>query len=202
MIKIDDMHNGPTGRSPEQVQMLKRVFQGMEVLDAKANIIINAKAEDFEGAHPNDLENCVFARACHRLYDSTTMVFMATLAYVDLPDENGNRKVYRFQLGEKFKAAIKEYDESKGAKFSPGVYTLLAMPICKTLDRQRERGIKRTASQADKLKKRTYEKRRRAKIKSTAYKVKTKNRAYRRGIVGVVRSGSGLVQTQIVRSCA
>lgn len=192
---VDDIGNGrPGGRTPEQIDLLRRVFQGMEIVDAKADVLINAKDEDFKGSTPNHLENCVFARACRRLYDSGVMLFMASVAYVDMPDEDGVRKVHRFIMGWKLRGAIRVMDESGGTKFVPGVFRLHAPPRANRLDYIRENSRQRRKDPAYRAKKAESQRHRKAAIVSRARTVKTRHRA---GTLGILRSGSGLVQTSL-----
>jgi hypothetical protein len=186
----------PEGRTREQVELLKRVFQGMEIVEAKADLIINAKHEDWVGSIPNDLENCVFARSCKRLYDSARMVFLATVAYVDHPDEKGVNKVHRYILSTRMREAIELLDVSKGTKFIAGMFTLLAPTFSNKLDFRRAADAKRRKRPDVRVKKLKADKHRRAIIRAEGRRViKTKNRA---GPLGVMRSGTGLVQTKKV----
>jgi hypothetical protein len=191
---IDDIGNGPTGRSPEQTALLKRVFQGMEVRDATADLIIIIKEEDYVGAIPRDMEHCGFANCGRRLYNSSTMVFMNTVAYVEIPDEDGVRRVLRFSIGSKMQGAIKVLDESNGTKHVTGTFVLKAPRMSHKLDTLMKYSRKQAKKPGRAQRKRTVEKQRKVAIKSKATVVKTRNRA---GVAGIVRSGTGLIQTVV-----
>jgi hypothetical protein len=184
-----------SGGNPRQTELLKRVFRGMEFRDATADMIIHVKSEDIVGAVPNDLEHCVFARTCARMFDSTLMVFMARTAYVDIEDEDGVRRVFRFHLGERMYRAVKKLDE-KGLPDS-GTYVLKAPSPANRLDTVRAAGKEKRAAPGYKKKQAAGNRRRRAIIKATGRPVKTKNQA---GPLGVIRSGSGLFQTKVIEA--
>jgi hypothetical protein len=201
--KIDDLV--VVGRrSEEQVELLKRVFAGMELKDATANMYLHAIDEDKVGAIPHDLRNCVFSKSCKRMFGSEAGVFLKDLAYVDMEDEDGVRRVLRFEMSEKMKRAVIKYDETDGREFEPGIYLLRAPPRSKNLDVRRQHSKNRRTDPKIRKKIHASGKRRRAQIKSTG-RVKTIEDARpigviqpRRGLLGIVRSGTGLIQTKVV----
>lgn len=189
---IDEI--GPNGRSHEQIDLLKRTYQGMEVRDAPANVVIHVTPDDLVGAVPSHLGDCVFAKTCRRMFNSGVLVFMATTAYLDMEDEDGVWRVFRFEVSMKMREAIKKFDE--GGRPETGTYTLLAISPHRTLEAMRRHSSERRKKLTVDDKKRRYrkEKKRRALIKSKARKVKTVRRA---GPLGILRSGTGLIQTTI-----
>jgi hypothetical protein len=196
--KLKKNHFHAKGRTPEQVEQLKRVFgNGMEVVDATADLVINAKDEDKVGAVRYNPLNCVFSRSCHRLFDSTAVVFFSRTIYLDFEDEDGVRRVHRYIAGRRIEKAIDEYDENES--FDSGTYLLRAPSKSSRLDEQRSYAKKRMANPVHRKKKNDLQKRRRALIKSKAHKVKTKDNAVARAIHGVIRNGSGLVYTRVLR---
>jgi hypothetical protein len=194
---IDDLDNS-WGRDTEQAEMLRRVFQGMELIDAKASIYLTVKDEDKVGAIPHDLEHCVFAKTCHRLFDSRAMVFMRSTAYVDLEDEDGIRKVHRFRMGSGMEQAVAEYDRTNGEVFRAGTYLLRAPAPSVMLNNLRAKSKKR---RIDPIKRKRERKaaQRKSVINSTAkIKAKSKSKAGVAGPRGVIRLGTGLVHTRVV----
>src|SRR5258708_23072287 len=123
------------------------------------------------------------------------VVLFRGIVYVDLPNEGIGSTVYRFIAGAAMERAIKKYDET--GVFDTGTYRLLAPEPSKRLNAQREkervRRRNRTPAQKNRIAKRNQE--REAHIKSKAYVVKTISQA---GLPGLVRNGSGFVQTKIV----
>lgn len=79
-------------------------------MEATETLIVIVNADDIDGANRADFENCAFARACKRLYQSTYASFKKCVAYVDLPDDKGVRRLHRFWLDEKSQKAISDYD--------------------------------------------------------------------------------------------
>ena len=187
--KAVDLEN--LGRRPEQVEILKRFFKGLPVREADGDLLVSVLRSDGVYAKRNNPEECVFSKSCQRLYNSTAVVFFAKVVYMDLPDEEGNRVVFRFLGSEKMCRAIKKYDET--GTFEPGIYKLLAPAKSQQLNVIRERSRLRT-TELTKAKKRVLERRRKALIKNKARRVKTLTSA---GIVGFVRNGGGLVQTKV-----
>jgi hypothetical protein len=204
--KIDDL-KVIGRRSQEQVEMLKRVFAGMELIDAKANMYLHAIHADQIGAIPHSLTNCVFAKTCTRLHGSTAVVFMKELAYIDMEDEDGVRRVLRFEMSEKMKRSVEKYDETDGREFEPGTYLLRAPSRSRSLDELRAHSKRRREDPKVRARMQASEKRRRAQIKSTARRIKNKEDARppgvilpRRGLLGIARQGTGLVQTKIIEN--
>jgi hypothetical protein len=195
---IDDLGPGPTGRTDKQVDLLKRVFAGMELMDATFNLHLTLKPEDGIGAIPRDLQNCQMAKCSKRLFGSENMVFMRTVAYVDLEGEDGIRRCYRFSMGDKIRTAVRLLDEEE-KKADPGVYILYAPTYSSTLDKRRAYE-KVTRKKPDYKKKRRIiakkMRRRKAIIKATGQPIRTINKA---SPVGIVRSGTGLIQTNIAK---
>ena len=67
--------------------------------------------------------SCRFAKAAHRIYGSTAVVFFKTIAYLDLPDENNKPYLARCSLREQVARAIAEWDQP-GGTMKPGSYYL------------------------------------------------------------------------------
>jgi hypothetical protein len=183
-------------------QALKRIFNGMEIKDAKAMLYLNATLEDMKNAKPRDLQKCVFAQTIRRTYGSTTVVFARGVAYLDMEDEDGVRKCFRFIYGTGMKDAIWDYDKSDGKKFKPGVYRLLPPPKSQTLNQKLKDARERRALHPEKY--REYARRFNRKKAIIKAKAKAEGKPTPRSKTldqtassGYLRSGTGLIQTRI-----
>jgi len=169
----------------------------MELIDAKADLYLTVIQEDGIGAKPRHLGECVYAKASHRLYNSTVMVFTKTTAYVDLEDEDGIRRVVRFLLSQRIINEIWGYDQSDGKIFHPGPYILLAPPRSQRLDVKLKDAKARRKRDPEQYKKRVARnnQKRRALIKSKGklFKPKTMDQSAN---LGYIRVGTGLIQTK------
>ena len=76
--------------------LLKRYFGPLECVDAKKDIRVFVSRIDFKGARRKDETNCVLARACKRAFGCTKVMVLRGRAYLDLPQEDGSRKLERF----------------------------------------------------------------------------------------------------------
>lgn len=129
------------GRSKAQAEVLGRFFEGLPVKDAQKPLLIVADKRDARGAVPGDPHQCVIARACGRLFNSSALVILRWAAYVDLPNEKGERELLRFHVPPPTRRAIVEFD--KTGVFPPGGFEL--RPFCKSLklDASRQRDKRR-----------------------------------------------------------
>ena len=107
------------------MRRLKRSYNGMPVKDAKANLTIVVIAEDVKGATRKDPSCCAFAQACKRLFKGQA-IFYKKIAYIELPDEDGNRYVHRYKLTASAMEFVAEYDRT--GKFPAGIGVSLLKP--------------------------------------------------------------------------
>lgn len=121
--------------------ILERTFGGLPVIDATENLRVFVNKEDIAKSVRSDPKRCVYAQACKRLFGATTILFLRSVAYVDLPDENNVRSINRFTLTANVRKKIEEFD--KTGKAHPGGFLLVAPPATMTLEGQRERWHKR-----------------------------------------------------------
>lgn len=165
-----------------QKQLVERWFDNMPVVEAKRELRIQPNKGDIKGAVPNDPHNCVFSKACARMWNSHAVLFFGTVAYVDLLSPNGQRRVERFLISEAGQKFIREVDAGKSVV--PGGFVLLP-PTRSTLVAARNK------SSRDK---------RKALLKGSAVVKKRKNKGkahYRKpsfARVSAARSGRGMVQ--------
>ena len=158
---------------------LRRWFGNLEVIEAKAELRVQPNEEDIKNAIPNDPKNCVFSRACQRMWSSTAVVFFGTIAYVDLLDKNGVRHVERFTISSEGKRFIRAFDAKKPIR--PKGFVLLPPTASTTIEARNARSKKD---------------RRRAVLKgkstgSNARRPKRKPTGIR---LSVFRNGTGMVQ--------
>lgn len=110
---------------------LKRWFEGLEVVEAEKELRIQPNAEDVKTAIRGDPRNCVFSRACQRMWGSRLVAFFGTVAYVDLLDGAGKRRVERFMISANGSKELRAWDEGK--RFTPKGFLLLPPPPSNTL---------------------------------------------------------------------
>lgn len=96
----------------------RETFDGLPIVDAEADMIVVVRNEDIKRARGNekDAEKCALAKACARDFGSTKAAFFRTVAYIELPDENGNRRVVRFILGRAAAEIVRAFDRRKSIK--------------------------------------------------------------------------------------
>lgn len=111
---------------------LKRYFENLEVVEASAPLHLQPQHCDIETAQRDDPTNCAFSRACQRMYGSRVVLFFGTVAYVDLLDENGEKKIHRFVIDRKAQEFIKAFDAGEDVR--PGGFRLSPPPPSSTLD--------------------------------------------------------------------
>lgn len=174
------------GRSVSQQEVLDRTFEGLAVRDAQAELRLFASAQDIEGAVPGDPENCVFARSCKRQFGSTAVVIMQSIAYVDMPQEDGSRVVERYQISPAAKNQIVTLDRDKESPLSGG-FTLKPPRPSMRLDARKQANRKH------------YKKRQTARIKGEA--VEKRSRPDVLTLEGV-RSGIGMVHFRRTKDAA
>ena len=126
---------------------LKRCFGDMEVAEATEALHIQPQRCDIKNAKRDDPANCAFSRACQRMYDSSVVLFFRTVAYVDLLDEHGVRKVHRFRIEPPAQEFIRAFDA--GEDVGPGGFRLSPPPPGMTLNGVAEQRRKRTASRRE-----------------------------------------------------
>lgn len=100
-------------KDSRQMQTVHKYFEGMEVIEATANLYIQPLQEDIDSGVPEDPRNCLFSRACQRMYNSRTVLFYGTIAYVDLMCEDGIRRVHRFQIGFQAQRYLRTFDDRR-----------------------------------------------------------------------------------------
>jgi hypothetical protein len=110
-----------------------RTWGDVPVVDAKKDLRVFMTPEDLKGARIKDPSACVFARACRRMFHATKVLIFRTVAYVELPNEDGSRRVERFVVGPAMRDLIEAFDRGEGVIPSAG-FTLRAPPKSETLE--------------------------------------------------------------------
>lgn len=125
----------PRGRGKKGRDAILRLFHGVPVRDAKHPLRVVPLARDIRGAKTKDPQNCVLARACRRMFRTSTILFWRSVAYVELPDERGKPHVERFVLSQHMRENIALFDRT--GKADPAGYTLNPPAIGQTLEHKR-----------------------------------------------------------------
>ena len=124
-------------RKGKYAKTVERIWDGIPVHDAEKDLRIIIKPCDVSNAVQQDPGHCVFARACRRSFGTKKVLFLRTVAYVELPDENGEMRVERFLMSASVKQLVSDFD--KGKKVIPkGGFLLLAPHNSNRLDVMRE----------------------------------------------------------------
>lgn len=127
--------------------VIKRIWGGTPVQDAVNDLRVIIKPCDVSSAIQKDPGHCVFARACKRSFGAKKVLFLRTVAYVELPGDDGELKVERFLMSDSVQELIKDFD--KGNTIIPhggflleaprGQETLDAMAECQRTRYQRKK---------------------------------------------------------------
>lgn len=137
MTRVASKSTSPKGKTATHHKLIDRLFNGLPVMDAKKEMIIQAIAADIKSAKRRDPFNCVFAKACKRIYGSHTVAFFRNYAYVEK-----NNRIERFSLPKATRDSVMMYDKAGIAE--PGGYLLRPPSPGDTLDCRRLRGQGRT----------------------------------------------------------
>lgn len=115
-----------TDTKDKGAQEITRLWGDLPVMDAEHDLRVFITPDDVEGAIEKNPSECVFARACKRLYHATKVMFFRSVAYVEVPDENGKRRVERFHLSDGMRKLIEDFD--RGLSVIPEAGFLLKAP--------------------------------------------------------------------------
>ena len=120
--------NWSGGRLKEIKEKISRKYNGLPVIDAENDLRLLINAQDIKESKDNqkDFENCVFACSCKRMFSSGNLLLMRSVAYLELPNEKGERRVERFLVSKAGKNIIKDYDS--GIMPEPGASFVFRAP--------------------------------------------------------------------------
>jgi hypothetical protein len=125
-----------------QSKAVRDVLGDYPIVEATADILIYVSAADAEEAIPGDPNNCIFAKACKRSYGSRGVLFFPTIAYIDMPNEHGERVVFRAGVKEATRRAIEALDLAGERR--EGTFRLYAIPKSNTLAVMKKNQRRRT----------------------------------------------------------
>lgn len=173
------------------LQTLAREFNGMPVVDAKADLKLVVNSEEVASAIGNekDPENCILALACRRQLRSSKLLFFKSVAYVHHPGDDGVDRVYRYKIGKAARDIIQAFDRKK--KVSGNVTVTLQAP-----------GPGHTLDYQNSVQRNWREKQRKSRKASIVGRVVGGgNRPFKKGRVKdiTVRDGSGMAHFPYVR---
>lgn len=170
-------------------RVLRETFDGLPIVDAKADMTLVVRTTDVEAAEGNakDASNCVLAKACARQFGSSKVMFFRTCAYVEKPEPDGKRVVTRFILDEHAAAIVRAFDKGKCVKGEVSV-TLKAPKQSQSLDYL-----------VDKQRRRTI---RKAMIRGTIVNKSPSAGVYRKPRLADmdVRNGTGMVHNSVIKA--
>lgn len=138
-------------------EVRRSTFDGMPIVDAEADFTLLVRTEDVDAAKGNerDASNCILAKACASQVGASRVAFFRSIAYLDLPNAKGERRLVRFVLDKDASAIVRAFDRGKSVKGEVSV-TLRAPTSSTTLDAimekaKRDRQKKRQALLVGKL---------------------------------------------------
>jgi hypothetical protein len=115
---------------------INRIWGDTPVVDAENDLRVIIQPCDVAKATPKDPSCCVFAQACKRAMGSKKVLFLRTVAYVELPNESGDIRVERFFLPPEMKSLIADFDKGKEVLPKAGFMMIAPKPSQK-LDKMR-----------------------------------------------------------------
>jgi hypothetical protein len=93
---------------------IQRLWGNVPVYDATKELRVFIRPDDLATAVRKDPGACVFAQACKRLFSTTKVLFYKTVAYIELPGEDGEKRVERFSMAPGMRALVESFDRGEG----------------------------------------------------------------------------------------
>jgi len=121
---------------------IRRHWGDIPVVDAKKDIRIFFDSKDVANAKRLDPTGCIFAQACKRQFGATKVIILRTVAYMDLPDRKGNRRVERFEVAPEMRDIIEAFDRGEGV-LPAGGFEFSAPSESHSLDGKRQQQVAR-----------------------------------------------------------
>ena|SRR5215471_1294283 len=103
-----------TRREDKAQVEIQRLWGDLPVVDARKELRVMILPEDRQGARVKDPAECIFARACKRLFKASKVLFFRSIAYVELPDREGKHHVERFFMDEDMRSLVDSFDRGLG----------------------------------------------------------------------------------------
>jgi hypothetical protein len=121
-------------------KVIRETFEGLPIEDAVADFSLLVKTSDITAAkgQEKDFSNCILAKACARQVNATKVAFMRQVAYLELPDAKGKKRLVRYMLDKDAAAIVAAFDRGKAVK-GEVLVTLKAPTPSQTLDVLREK---------------------------------------------------------------
>ena len=108
------MRNKPKRKAIDKTHKeIVRLWGDLEVVDADRDLRVFVRPSDVTSARAKDPGNCVFAKACQRQFDASKVLFFKSVAYVDLPGDDGVRRVERFEMPPAMRALVESFDRGR-----------------------------------------------------------------------------------------
>lgn len=105
----------PSGARSDLITYLQSVF-GKDlppICDARVPVRLQPMPVDAIDAKPLSPNACLVARTAARMYGSRGVAFFKGLAYIDLADEHGDRRLERFIASKATVSVIRDFDAGK-----------------------------------------------------------------------------------------
>ena len=98
--------------------VLRTTFDGLPIVDAEADfsLIVRNTAVKAAKGNQRDVSNCILAKACAKQVGASKVAFLRTIAYLELPDPKGNKRVVRYRLDKDAQAIVAAFDRGKNVK--------------------------------------------------------------------------------------
>jgi predicted GIY-YIG superfamily endonuclease len=90
---------------------ISRLWGDVPVVDATKPLRVFIQPIDLKKATKKEPGQCVFAQACKRQFAATKVLFWRRVAYIELPDSTGKKRVERFRLSESMRNLIEQFDK-------------------------------------------------------------------------------------------
>jgi hypothetical protein len=121
-----------TKRKKRKIIRAERVFMGMPVQDAEADILVQPTRGDIAKGIKGDPEQCAYAQCVKRMLNARVVFVYHTVAYVEALTEKGDSVLLRYTIRDGTKEYLETYDSGKDVK--PAGFSLRAPNYSMTLD--------------------------------------------------------------------
>lgn len=120
--------------------VLLRTFNGIPIVDAKADFTLMVRTSSVKAAEgqEKDAANCILAKACREQVGASIVAFFRRVAYLELPDSRGRKRVVRYKLDDDAAAIVAAFDRGKSVRGEVMV-TLKAPRKSESLDAVRKK---------------------------------------------------------------
>lgn len=112
-VEDSERINAMSKKESPRDALVRRTWGNVPVVDAKRELRVMILPVDVEKATRKDPGCCVFAQACIRSFGATKVLFYRTVAYVELPKEDGTSQVERFVMPKAMRDLIANFDMGK-----------------------------------------------------------------------------------------